>query len=78
MADKDTPETPQPDEAEKAFWEKFTGTLDSWWDAKMKTVEPPPAPPKDAPPEPGKSRTGGKRLTLPDLIADMVFGPPKE
>lgn len=79
-----------PTEEEKAFWDKFENTLNSWWDAKQKTDPPKTDPPKtdspkdppktDPPAEPAKgtSRTGGKRVTLPGLIADIVFGPPKD
>jgi hypothetical protein len=71
--DPQTPPPPDPTEdAEKAFWEKFTGTMDSWWDNKMKSYQD-QRPPNTT----GTSRTGGKRTTLPGLIADMVFGPEK-
>lgn len=70
MAEDPKAPEPGPDDSEKAFWEKFTANLDAWWDNKMKTYrESKPA---------GTSRTGGKRATLPDVIADFVFGPPKD
>jgi len=73
-------DSPNPEEAEKAFWEKFTGTLDSWFDNKMKTLEDGRSknPPKGDPPPPGTSRTGGSRTTLSGIIADLVFGPEKD
>lgn len=76
MADKKDEGTPTPDtntepsDEEKAYWEKFSGVLDSWWDNKIKTYR------EERPT--GTSRTGNKRVTLPGLIADIVFGPEKD
>lgn len=56
---------PNPDEQEKAFWDKFEGHLDTWFDKKIekyRTTSP--------------SRTG--RTTLPDIFATMIFGPKKD
>jgi hypothetical protein len=68
---------PTPEETEKAYWEKMRSNLDEWWSGTMKKYEDErkTTPPKS---EPGTSRTGGKRVTLPGLIADMVFGPEKD
>ena len=79
MADNSS-QTPTPEEQEKAFWEKLTGTIDSWWDNKMKAYESQRgnSGSSSTAPDPGTSRTGGKRVTLPGLIADIVFGPSKD
>lgn len=76
MADKQET-SPTPDEQEKAFWEKMTGVLDSWFDNKMKTSTD-GRPSKTESDPPGTSRTGGERTTLQGLFADFVFGPKKD
>lgn len=62
--------TPESSDEEKAYWEKFSGVLDSWWDGKIKAYREERGT--------GTSRTGNKRVTLPGLIADIVFGPEKD
>jgi hypothetical protein len=74
-------QNPSPEDQEKAFWEKMTGTIDSWWDNKMKAYENSRAnstSSSSTSSDAGTSRTGGKRVTLPGLIADLVFGPQKD
>lgn len=82
--------TPPPEDAEKSFWEKMTQTLDARigeaLDKRLKpaATEPPKTdppktdPPKTEPEPPGSSRMANKRVTLPGLIADVVFGPSKD
>jgi hypothetical protein len=73
--------SPSPEDQEKAFWEKMTGVMDSWWDNKVKQYNDgrPAGSGKPDPPAPtGTSRTGGERVTLTGLIADIVFGPKKD
>ena len=40
---------------------------------KPETKQPPKDDPKPDPPAPGTSRTGGKRVTIPSLIADFMW-----
>jgi hypothetical protein len=61
----DPPKEPTTEEAEKAYWDKLTAHLDSWFDGKVekyRTTSP--------------TRMG--RTTLPGILADLVFGPPKD
>lgn len=85
----DDPKTPlesNPEDDKKfadEFWnthrEKTIGILDEWWAKNKPAAGGNPGDGKlETPPDPGKSRTGGKRTTLKDIIADAVFGPPKE
>ncbi len=53
-----------PEDAEKAYWAKFEGVMDTWFDKKVKTLR-----------ETSSSRQG--RTTLPKVLADIVFGPEK-
>lgn len=80
MSDEPTtpPATDPPAEpdAEESFWKKFDARLESILD-KRETVKKADPPKPDKPPT-GTSRTGGKRVTLQSLWADLVFGPPKD
>lgn len=60
--------------AEDEFWGKFDAHLDGWLERKSKEATEQRA--RENPQ--GTSRTGSKRVTLPGLIADIVFGPPKD
>lgn len=89
----DSPASPNPNDTgggtdpEAEFWKKHrentVGILNEWWETHKPADPPKPdtktgdTPKPDTPP-PGTSRTGGKRVTLPGLIADMVFGPNKD
>lgn len=83
-----TPDPPSNEEAEKSFWDKFDKRINDILDKKLQGQTPPttnPPPPKaepatgkETPPAPGTSRMRDKRVTLPGLIADVVFGPSKE
>lgn len=70
MADKTDPTPPatdpNPEDAEKAYWERFTGTLDSWFDAKIKTLR-----------EEGVGTGRAGRNSLPAFMANLMFGPEK-
>lgn len=85
-APADPPKEPTPDEAEKTFWDKFDARISDILDKKLAGQTPPttnpppaaPAPDPKAPPEPGTSRMKEKRVTLPGLIADVVFGPQRD
>jgi hypothetical protein len=61
----DPPKERTPEEVEAAYWEKLTGHLDSWFDAKVEKYR-------------GTSPTRMGRTTLPGILADIVFGPPKD
>lgn len=79
MPDKTDPPTDQgTDDAKKRedeFWGKLDTHLDSWLERKTKEANDQRA--RETPSQ-GTSRTGAKRVTLPSLIADIVFGPPKD
>jgi len=59
------PSEPTPEQIEDKFWEKFEGHLDTWFDRKVEKYR-----------TTSSSRTG--RTTLPTIMADLIFGPPKE
>ena len=78
MADKTEPD-PQPTggepnagdppDAEQAFWDKLDKRIDAGIGraiGEWKKAQPT-----------GTSRTGGGRTSLPSILADLVFGPPK-
>lgn len=82
MADKqpetDPVPTPEPEpDPEAVFWGKFDTHMEAWYEKKFGAKPPDDKPKPDAPPAPGTSRTGGKRVTLGSLFADAVFGPEK-
>lgn len=60
--DPTTSTEPNPDDQEKAYWEKFEGKLDVWFDKKIEKYR-----------TTGTTRTGG-RTTLPEIFANMIFG----
>lgn len=64
---QDPPAEPTPEEAEKKYWDTFESRLDGWFDKKI-----------DGYRKQGTSRTGAGRATLPKILADMIFGPPKD
>jgi hypothetical protein len=59
---------------QEAFWKQLDTHLDSWLERKSKEADEQRKRENPA----GTSRTGTKRPTLPGIIADIVFGPPKE
>lgn len=61
----DPPKEPTPEEAENAFWDKFENRLDGWFDKKVEKYR-------------STSPTRMGRTTLPGILADIVFGPPKD
>lgn len=65
---------PEPD-AEESFWKKFDDRINKVLDARAPKTDDKP---KEDKPKAGTSRTGGKRVTLQSLWADLVFGPPKD
>lgn len=50
-----------PEDAEKAYWEKFEGKLDTWFDKKIEKYR-----------TTGTARMG--KTTLPEIVANFVFG----
>lgn len=79
--DPQNPPAPEPqgDDAETAFWNKHKehtlGILDEYFAKRDKAAADAS---KTAPPAPGTTRTGHKRVTLSSLFADAVFGPKKD
>lgn len=79
-------QTPSDDEVESRFWDKLDERLDHFFDRKLKNVDAGKVQKQDSKvdpkpedkPDQGTSRTGGKRTTLKSLVADAVFGPPKD
>lgn len=71
----DPPAEPSPEERETHFWNTLDGRLDAWLERKTKEANDQRAREGQST---GTSRTGAKRVTLPSIIADIVFGPPKE
>lgn len=63
--DPPTPTEPTQDDQEEAFWTKFEGKMDSWFDKKVEKYR-------------GTSTTRTGRTTLPGIMANMIFGPDKE
>jgi hypothetical protein len=72
----DKTEDTSKDDAEKTFWEKLTNTVETVVDKKLK--EHNPAPVKTDKPDAGTSRTGHQPVTLKSLIANLVYGEPKD
>lgn len=66
---KTNPEPPDepegPDETEAKFWETFENHLDTWFDKKVEKYR-----------STSTARTG--RTTLPEIMANLVFGPKKD
>jgi hypothetical protein len=70
VADNQDPKTPEPpepttDELEAKFWATFETKMDNWFERKIEKYR-----------TTATSRTG--RTTLPEIMASMIFGPPKE
>lgn len=59
------PAEPTPEQTEAAFWQKFEANLDTWFDKKVEKYR-------------GTSPARMGRSTLPGMLADLVFGPPKD
>jgi hypothetical protein len=62
---QDPPAEPTADELEAKFWNTFEAKMDSWFERKIEKYR-----------GTATSRTG--RTTLPEIMANMVFGPPKD
>jgi len=60
-----TPGEPTPEEQEAKFWATFESKMDGWFDRKVEMYR-----------STATSRTG--RTTLPEIMANMIFGPLKE
>lgn len=59
------PKEPTAEELEAKFWTTFESKMDGWFDRKVEKYR-----------GTATSRTG--RTTLPEIMANMIFGPPKE
>lgn len=60
------PPAPEPSPDEVKFWDKLSKTVDEAIEKKIEKYR-----------GTGNSRTGG-RTTLPDMIANLMFGPAKK
>lgn len=59
------PPEPTPEQLEAAFMDRLFGRMDTWFDEKIKSY---------------RGTAGGRmgRTTLPEIVANAIFGPPKD